>query len=79
MRIPHTAIIGTMIAASLLVLSASAACGKVDHDRIAEDVAREWTMTEVEGISEEIATMATQRYGPRVFVNVIDDSHLIIP
>ena len=74
MRNPHTAIIGTMIGAALLVLSASLACGREDHERIAEDVAREWAMTEADGISEEIAAMATRRYGGRVFVEVIYDS-----
>ena len=53
MRNPHTAIIGTMIGAALLVLIASLACGREDHERIAEDVAREWAMTEADGISEE--------------------------
>ena len=74
MRIPHTAFIGIMIVVTLLVLSASVACGKEDHERIAEDVAREWTMTEADGISEEIAEMATRRYGGSVFVEVIYDS-----
>ena len=74
MRIPHTAFIGIMIVATLLVLSVSAACGKEDHERIAEDVAREWTMTEADGISEEIAEMATRRYGGRVFIQIVDDS-----
>ena len=74
MRNPHTAIIGTMIGAALLVLSASLACGREDHERIAEDVAREWVTTEAEDISEEIAAMATRRYGGRVFVEVIYDS-----
>ena len=60
MRMRYAAIIGTMIAAALLVLSASLACGKEDHERIAEDVAREWTVTEADGISEEIAAMATR-------------------
>ena len=73
-RIPHTAFIGIMIVATLLVLSVSAACGKEDHERIAEDVAREWTMTEADGISEEIAEMATRRYGGRVFIQIVDDS-----
>ena len=53
MRIRYMATIGVTIAASLLVLSASAACGKEDHERIAEDVTREWAMTEAEDISEE--------------------------
>ena len=53
MRIPHTAFIGIMIVVTLLVLSASVACGKEDHERIAEDVARERTMSEADGISEE--------------------------
>ena len=73
MRIRYTAIIGTMMAASLLLLCASVACGKVDHERIAEDVAREWATTEAESISEEIAAMATRRYGARVFVQIVDD------
>ena len=76
MRIPYAAIIGTMIAASLLVLSTSVACGREDHERIAEDVAREWTMTEADGISEEIAEMATRRYGGRVFVQIGDDDSI---
>ena len=74
MRIPHTAFIGIMIVVTLLVLSASVACGREDHERIAEDVAREWTMTEADGISEEIAEMATRRYGGRVFIQIVDDS-----
>ena len=74
MSIRYMAIIGVTIAASLLVLSASAACSREDPERIAEDVAREWTMTEVEGVSEEIAAMATRRYGGRVFVQIVDDS-----
>lgn len=73
MRIRYTVIFGTMIAASLLVLGGSIACGKEDHERIAEDVAQEWATTGAEAISEEIAAMAIQRYGPRVFVEVIDD------
>ena len=68
------AIVGATIAAALLVLIASAACGGEDHERIAEDVAREWAMTEAEAISEEIADLAIQKYGPRVFVEVVDDS-----
>ena len=76
MRNPHTAIIGTMIGAALLVLSASLACGREDHERIAEDVAREWAMTEADGISEEIAAMATRRYGGRVFVQIGDDDSI---
>ena len=71
MRIRYTAIIWTLIAASLLVLSA--ACGKIDDERIAEEVAREWAMTEAESISEEIGDMAARRYGPRVFVRIIED------
>ena len=74
MRIPHTAFIGIMIVVTLLVLSASVACGREDHERIAEDVAREWTVTEADGISEEIAEMATRRYGGRVFIQIVDDS-----
>ncbi len=74
MRIRYTAFIGTMIAASILLLSTSAACGQEDHERIVEEVAREWATTEAEDISEEIAAMATRWYGPRIFVNVIDDS-----
>ena len=73
MRIRSTTTIVTMIAASLLVLGGSIACGKEDHERIAEDVAQEWATTGAEAISEEIAAMAIQRYGPRVFVEVIDD------
>ena len=79
MRIPHTVLIGSMIAASLLFLGVATACGKVDHERIAEDVARGWAMTEAEAISEEIAAMATRRYGGRVFVEVIDDSTSLSP
>lgn len=63
MRKRYTAFIGTMIVAWLFLLSASAACSKVDHERVAEEVALEWTMTEADGISEEIAAMATKRYG----------------
>ena len=74
MRIPYTANIGIIIGAALLALSASSACGQQDHERIAEDVAREWVTTEAEDISEEIAAMATRRYGGRVFVEVIYDS-----
>lgn len=74
MRTRYAAIIGTMIAAAFLVLSVSAACGQEDHERIAEEVAREWATTEAEAISEEIAAMALQKYGPRVFVEVVDDS-----
>ena len=74
MSIRYMATIGVTIAASLLVLSASAACSREDPERIAEDVAREWTMTEVDGISEEIAEMATRRYGGRVFIQIVDDS-----
>ena len=74
MRIPYTATIGIIIGAALLVLSASLACGREDHERIAEDVAREWTVTEADGISEEIAEMATRRYGGRVFIQIVDDS-----
>ena len=70
MRMRYTATIGIIIAAALLVLSASLACGREDHECIAEDVAREWTVTETDGISEEIAEMATRRYGGRVFVEV---------
>ena len=76
MRIPYTATIGIIIGAALLVLSASLACGREDHERIAEDVAREWTMTEADGISEEIAEMATRRYGGRVFVQIGDDDSI---
>ena len=72
MRIPHTILIGSMIAASLLLLSASIACGRQDHERIAEDVARGWATTEAEAISEEIADMASRRYGGRVFVQIVD-------
>ena len=74
MRNPHTAIIGTMIGAALLVLSASLACGREDHERIAEDVAREWTMTEADGISEDIAAEATRRYGYPARVRIMGDS-----
>ena len=74
MGIRYSATIGTMIGAALLVLWASLACGQVDHERVAEDVAQEWAMNEVEGISEEIAAMAIQKYGPRIFVEVVDDS-----
>ncbi|MDE2717390.1 MAG: hypothetical protein OXI33_10280 [Chloroflexota bacterium] len=63
-----------MIAAAFLVLSVSVACGQEDHERIAEEVAREWAMNEAEAISEEIAAMALQKYGPRVFVEVVEDS-----
>ncbi len=79
MRIRYTATIGTMIGAALLVLWVSLACGQVDHERVAEDVAREWAMTEAEAISEEIAAMATRRYGPRVFIEVVDDSSSTSP
>lgn len=74
MRTRYTAIIGTVIAAAFLVLSASFACGQEDHERIAEDVAREWATTEAAAISEEIAAMAIQKYGPRVFVEVVEDN-----
>lgn len=74
MRTQYTVIIGTVIAAAFLVLSVSAACGQEDHGRIAEDVAREWATSEAEAISEEIAAMAIQKYGPRVFIEVVDDS-----
>ena len=73
MRIRYTAIIWTMIAVTLLVLSVSTACGQQDHERIAEEVAREWAMTEVEAVSEEIAAMATRRYGPRAFIQIVED------
>lgn len=73
MRTRYTAIIGTMIAAAFFILSASAACGQEDHERIAEEVAREWTTAEAEAISEEIAVMATRRYGGRVFVRIVED------
>ena len=73
MRTRYTAIIGTVIAAAFLVLSASAACGQEDHERIAEDVAREWATTEAESISEEIADMAARRYGPRAFIRIVED------
>ena len=79
MGIRYSATIGTMIGAALLVLWASMACGQVDHERVAEDVAREWAMTEAEAISEEIAAMATRRYGPRVFIEVVDDSSSTSP
>lgn len=72
MRTRYTAIIGTVIAAAFLVLSASAACGQEDHERIAEDVAREWATTEAESISEEIADMAARRYGPRAFIRIVE-------
>ena len=74
MRIRYTAIFGAMIAAAFLLLIASAACGQEDHERIAEEVAWEWATSEAEDISEEIADMAIQKYGPRVFVEVVDDS-----
>ena len=74
MRIRHTAIIGILIAAAVLVLSTSAACGQEDHERIAEEVAREWTMNEADVISEEIAAMATRLYGSRVYVEIVHDS-----
>jgi hypothetical protein len=70
MRIPYTATIGIIIGAALLVLSASLACGKEDHERIAEDVAREWTMDEAEGVSKEIAAVATRWYGHSIGVRV---------
>ena len=73
MRTRYTAIIGTVIAAAFLVLSVSVACGKVADERIAEDVAREWTMTEGERISEEIAAEATRRYGYPAHVRVVYD------
>lgn len=73
MRIRYTAIIGTVIGAAFLVLTVSAACGQEDHERIAEEVALEWTMTEVDIISEDIADMATRRYGPRAFVQIVED------
>ena len=53
MGIRYSATIGTMIGAALLVLWATLACGQVDHERVAEDVARERAMTEAEAISEE--------------------------
>lgn len=71
MRIRHTAIIGILIAASLLLLSASAACSKVDHERVAEEVALEWTMTEVEFVSEDIAAVATRWYGRSMGLKVV--------
>ena len=78
MRIQCTAFIGTMIVASLVMLGASTACDRVDHERIAEDVALEWTMTEAEEVSEEIAKMANYRYGRTTFVEVYgNDSRLI--
>ena len=73
MRIRYTATVGALIAASLLVLSASVACGQQDHEGIAEEVAREWAMTEAEAISEEIGDMAALRYGPRAFVQIVED------
>ena len=79
MRIRYTAFIGTMIVAPLLLLSASAACSKVDHERVAEEVAREWATTEAEVIVEEIAAMAIQRYGSRIFVEIIDDTTSLSP
>ena len=63
MGIRYSATLGTLMGAALLLLWATLACGQIDHDRIAEDVAREWAMTEAEDISEEIAAMATKRYG----------------
>ena len=74
MGIRYTAIGRALMGAAFLLLIASAACGEEDHERIAEDVARGWAMNEVEGISEEIAAMAIQKYGPRIFVEVVDDS-----
>ena len=79
MGICYSATLGTLMGAALLVLWATLACGEIDHERIAEDVAREWAMTEAEDISEEIAAMATKRYGPRVFVEVVDDSSTTSP
>ena len=70
MRMRYAAIIGIMIVVTLLVLSASAACSREDPERIAEDVAREWTMTEVEGVSNEIAAVATRWYGHSISVRV---------
>ena len=74
MGIRYTAIGRALMGAAFLLLIASAACGEEDHERIAEDVARGWAMNEVEGISEEIAAMAIRKYGPRIFVEVVDDS-----
>ena len=73
MRIRRTAIVGTLIAASLLVLSASVACGRQDHERITEEVAREWSTSEAEDISEEIAAMANIRYGMTIFVETYEN------
>ena len=73
MGIRYSATIGTMMGAALLVLWASLACGQVDHERIAEDVAREWAMTEADGITKDIAAMATRRYGGRVFFLIVED------
>ena len=73
MRTRYTAIIWTTFAAAFLILSASAACGQEDHERIAEEVAREWATTEAEAISDEIADMATRRYGPRAFIQKVED------
>ncbi len=70
MRTRYTAVFGTVIAVAFLVLSVSAACGREDHDRIAEEVAREWTMTELESVSEEIAAVATRRYGYPMFIRI---------
>lgn len=79
MRNRHTTIIGILIAAALLVLSASAACGQEDHERIAEDVAREWTMKEAEEISEKIAAMANIRYGRTIFIEAYENGFPIEP
>ena len=73
MRIRYTATVGALIAASMLVLSVSTACGQEDHEHIADEVAREWATTEAEAISEEIGDMAARRYGPRAFIRIVED------
>ena len=73
MRIRYTATVGALIAACLLGFGASTACGQQDHEGIADEVAREWAMNEAESISEEIGDMAARRYGPRAFVQIVED------
>ena len=64
MRGPTTAIVA--IAASVLILSASVACGAEDHERTAETVALEWTTNEADSISEEIASEVNRQRGGAV-------------
>lgn len=68
MKALHAAMV--VVGVSVLVLSASIACGAEDHERIAEAVALEWTANEAKRISEEIAAETTRLRGGAIPVTI---------